>query len=525
MTDTTDFSVLVCDDTAAKRYVIASWLRRDGYRVLEAETGRQALEVAAGGTVDLAILDVHLPDMNGLDVCAAIKADPRTSSTPVLHISAVAIATEDRSAGLDQGADAYMVDPIEPKEMLSTVRSLLRSSVARRDAERLATRLSRLASASLRINVALNSTRIAVATAEGLARILETESVALLIDDNDCVVGRTTADGVTTSMHLAPEVGTGLLEGLAGATVVHASDQPWSELLSSTYDGPWNVNPVRDAGAETVGLVLVPAHAEPTAEDRMLLHRLIQTAAVALGNLKVYVEEHRAALTLQRSLLPSGLPSLPGLVVEARYKASGEQVEVGGDFYDAFRTDDGRSIVVIGDVQGHSLEAAIVMAELRYSLRAFVLDGHPALDALSRLNRILLRSHPEMTATVCVLVFPDDDGDIEVANAGHIPPLVVRDGTATYLDPTGPLLGIETRQATAARIPRVSGSRIVLMTDGLVERRSTPIGPTLDRLAEEVQSSDLPADELCDRLMDRWGGGEDDVCVIVVDVVDSSPAG
>ena len=113
MTDTADFSVLVCDDTAAKRYVIASWLRRDGYHVLEAETGRQALEVAAGGTVDLAILDVHLPDMNGLDVCAAIKADPRTSSTPVLHISAVAIAAEDRSAGLDQGADAYMVDPIE----------------------------------------------------------------------------------------------------------------------------------------------------------------------------------------------------------------------------------------------------------------------------------------------------------------------------------------------------------------------------------------------------------------------------
>ena len=102
----------------------------------------------------------------------------------------------------------------------------------------------------------------------------------------------------------------------------------------------------------------------------------------------------------------------------ARYKASGEQVEVGGDFFDAFRTDDGRSIVVIGDVQGHSLEAAIVMAELRYSLRAFVLDGHPALDALSRLNAILLRSHPEMTATVCVLVFPDEHGEVESPTPG-----------------------------------------------------------------------------------------------------------
>ena len=65
---------------------------------------------------------------------------------------------------------------------------------------------------------------------------------------------------------------------------------------------------------------------------------------------------------------------------------------------------------------------------------------------------------------------------------------------------------------------------MVLMTDGLVERRSAPIGPTLDRLAAEVQSSDLPADELCDRLMDRWGGSEDDICVIVVDVVGSALA-
>ena len=67
----------------------------------------------------------------------------------------------------------------------------------------------------------------------------------------------------------------------------------------------------------------------------------------------------------------------------------------------------------------------------------------------------------------------------------------------------------------------MTGSRIVLMTDGLVERRSAPIGPSLDRLADEVQSSDLPAEELCDQLMDRWGGGEDDVCVIVVDVVET----
>ena len=115
----------------------------------------QALALLAERTVDLAVLDVHLPDMNGLDVCAAIKADPRTASTPVVHISAVAVEPQDRTAGLDGGADAYLIDPIEPQEMLATVRSLLRSAGARRTAERLAVRLDRLSAASLRINVAM----------------------------------------------------------------------------------------------------------------------------------------------------------------------------------------------------------------------------------------------------------------------------------------------------------------------------------------------------------------------------------
>ena len=177
----------------------------------------------------------------------------------------------------------------------------------------------------------------------------------------------------------------------------------------------------------------------------MLLRRLAQTAAVALGNLRVFVEEHRTALTLQRSLLPASLPPLPGLAVAARYKASGDQVEVGGDFYDAFRTDDGRSVggdrrragplAGGGDRDGR---AALLAA------RVHARRARRARRARAGSTAILLRGHPDMTATVCMLVFPDGDGDVEVANAGHIPPLVVRDGTAAYLDPTGPLLGIET---------------------------------------------------------------------------------
>jgi DNA-binding response OmpR family regulator len=513
-------SVLVCDDTAAKRYVISSWLRRDGYAVLEAETGRQALALVAEGTVDLAVLDVHLPDMNGFDVCARIKADPRTASTPVVHISAVAVEPRDRTAGLDGGADAYLTDPIEPQEMLATVRSLLRSAGARRSAERLAVRLDRLSAASLRINVAMTAPRLAGASVEGAGRLFDTEAAVLLVEDADASsAARTAADGTTTAWDLSPGTAAGLLAAADGARLVAPAEGPWPALLGGTQAPRWWVVPVPGA-AGPVGLLAVPADEAPHDEDQVLLVRLAQTTAVALGNLRIFEEEHRTALTLQRSLLPAGLPPLPGLAVAARYQASGKQLEVGGDFYDAFETDAGEGVVVIGDVQGHSLEAAIVMAELRYGLRAFMHEGHTALSTLDKLNRMLLRSHPEMTATVCVLVFPPDRATVTVTTGGHLPPLVLQDGVATYLEPGGILLGVNGGVRRPATLPVRPGDRIVVMTDGLVERRNASLSGALDELAAHVARSEVDAEALCDALMERWGDSEDDICLIVLDVLD-----
>ena len=137
-------TLLVCDDTEAKRYVISSWLRRAGYDVIGAGSAGEALETMATRSVDLVVLDVHLPDRSGLEVAMELKSSAETAAIPIVHISAVAMDPEHRSAGLDRGADAYLVDPIEPQELVSTVGALLRSSGARRRAESLATRLGRL---------------------------------------------------------------------------------------------------------------------------------------------------------------------------------------------------------------------------------------------------------------------------------------------------------------------------------------------------------------------------------------------
>ncbi len=519
MTNPSDVTVLVCDDTAAKRYVISSWLRREGYTVVEAETGAQAVQIAAQGDIDLAVLDVHLPDMSGLDVCVTIKKNRRTAAIPVLHISAIAVEPQDRSAGLESGADAYLVDPIEPQELLSTVRSLLRSSGARRSAERLASRLQRLSAASLRINVALNPARLAAAAADAAARVLDTESVVVLLGDPGlATAARTDVAGATSTWSVPPELAARLMRGAAHGAHIHAADSPWSEILSGSFDGPWRIAPI-GRGVDPVGLVAVPLPAVTVDDDEMLVRRLVQTLSIAVAKLRVFAEEHRTALALQRSLLPASLPPLPGLVLAARYKASDEQAEVGGDFFDAFVTDDGGSVVVVGDVQGHSLQAAVVMAELRYSLRAYVYAGLSASQVLSRVNAILLRGHHEMIATVCMLVFPPDQQTMIVANAGHIPPLIVHEGAATYLPAGGPLLGVDHPVDESQVIPLPVGARILLMTDGLVERRGEDITVAMDRLARDVEASmGVAVEELSDELMERWAGSEDDVALILLDV-------
>ena len=118
-------TILHVDDTDAQRYAISRVLRHAGFEVLEARTGQQALEFVER-LPDLVILDVNLPDISGFAVCKQIKANEATSRIPVLHLSATMVSTDARVAGLEGGADGYMVQPVEPDELIATIRALLR---------------------------------------------------------------------------------------------------------------------------------------------------------------------------------------------------------------------------------------------------------------------------------------------------------------------------------------------------------------------------------------------------------------
>jgi signal transduction histidine kinase len=128
--------ILNVDDHEAGRYVKSRLLRQAGFEVAEAATGGQALELVASLRPWLVVLDVNLPDMSGLTVCRLIKTDKDLSTTPVLQISAAAISPQDRAGGLDNGADAYLVEPVDAVVLVATVRALLRMRKAEFDLEK-----------------------------------------------------------------------------------------------------------------------------------------------------------------------------------------------------------------------------------------------------------------------------------------------------------------------------------------------------------------------------------------------------
>jgi GAF domain-containing protein/anti-sigma regulatory factor (Ser/Thr protein kinase) len=240
-----------------------------------------------------------------------------------------------------------------------------------------------------------------------------------------------------------------------------------------------------------------------TPDDRDLLQLAADRAALAIEQATLY-EQRRVAEAVQRRLLPEQLSHVPGLELASRYlPASGESL--GGDWYDAFMLGGGRIVVVAGDVVGHGLEAAAVMAQLRTALRAYAADGHGPGATVERVNRLMWDLGPTAMTTLAFVVIDSLSETLELVNAGHPPPLVITpEGEASYLPLQG---GVALGAAPLVkyrceRHPFPTGSTILLYTDGLVESRGRSIDDGLERLrALATGASDLEA--LCSLITER----------------------
>jgi PAS domain S-box-containing protein len=229
----------------------------------------------------------------------------------------------------------------------------------------------------------------------------------------------------------------------------------------------------------------------PARDEWSLIEALAQRLALAIDGALQYRERAHVAQTLQASLLPAALPSIPGASLAAEYVAAGEGMEVGGDFYDVFALDGGAWAVVIGDVLGKGAEAAAVTALARYTLRALAARSKSPSVTLATLNDEMLRQSADRRFVTVVLgrFEPRADGGarLVLASGGHPPPLLLRaDGTPEVVPCTGTLLGVEPEaHSSDHELEMAPGDTLVLYTDGVTEaRRDRPL--TSEALAEAL---------------------------------------
>jgi len=254
-------------------------------------------------------------------------------------------------------------------------------------------------------------------------------------------------------------------------------------------------------------------------EDRLLAGQLADRAAVAIDNARLYGNEQRRALALQRRLLPARLPDVQGVRAASRYlPATGGQV--GGDWYDLVRLPGGRVAIVVGDVMGRGTNAAALMGQVRAALRGYAVQDLPPADVLTAADE-LVRGLDDDTIVTCVYAVLDPrDGRLALANAGHVPPLLLGGGPAgRSLAATGPPLGAGGREPYAQEVARVGGGEVLaLYTDGLVETRDDDLDAGIARVRALLDPPSDDLDAACHRLTDSLAPAphDDDVAVLLL---------
>ncbi|MGI5407823.1 SpoIIE family protein phosphatase [Streptomyces chartreusis] len=542
-----DTTVMVVDDVPTNRYAMGAVLRRAGHHVVPVASAGEALSeldirLRAGALPDVALVDVGLPDMSGFELCRRVKSTPSTAALPVVHFSATAVDAKDRCRGLDAGADAFLPVPAEPREIQAVVHAAVRRARRRTDAEALAHRLTLLSQVIITVQTARCLGELADAAAAGAARLTGTPAVVFVIGPDGEAHHGTSRSRLALSdagpHQAAARLITRIADRRAGvhSTVVPAPLWPTGLFRPGARDDAHLVLAATTEGRAQV-CIATPASAAPSrgagncatshdgpADGRRPFaafpaERLAEATALAAEPLLMYQAERDIALTLQHSFLPQPhrLPHLPGVDLVVRYVPASRHTEIGGDFYAALPTRDG-VLTAVGDVVGHSLDAATVMVEIRHALRAYCVEESDPRALAERLDRMLLHYHPEVTATVCLALLDPGTGRVRIASAGHIPPVILRDGgRAEYVRVCGPLLGLALDRPEPVELVLHREDRLLMVTDGLIETRGVDLTTSMEQLRTAAAGAPPGLDALCDTLLGCFGHDrEDDIAMLAL---------
>ncbi|MDQ1621006.1 MAG: hypothetical protein QOE19_3575 [Actinomycetota bacterium] len=310
------------------------------------------------------------------------------------------------------------------------------------------------------------------------------------------------------------------------------TDRPGAAWLAAVAGHTIAVVPLVVAGELAGALLLLAAGDRKGYQqtDVAFLEDVTARAGAAIAHLRSYQQQRQIALNLQRALLPSIPPALPGFDVAARYVAGSGDVEVGGDWWDVHHLGDGRIGIGVGDVSGRGVPAAVLMGQARSGMRAAahadlgpgriltVLDAQ--VEEIVQVGADAHEAMPPKFATAAYAIFePAGGGVLRIANAGH-PPLLVRYPTgevAQVAAPPGAPLGVGVGGYAEITVPFPPGTLLVAYTDGLVESRSIPLAAGIATIAADLAAFDPTGslDELADTMLTRADVTDDTALVIL----------
>ncbi|MEV7425336.1 MULTISPECIES: ATP-binding SpoIIE family protein phosphatase [unclassified Streptomyces] len=255
--------------------------------------------------------------------------------------------------------------------------------------------------------------------------------------------------------------------------------------------------------------------------DRTTGAELAARAGLVLDNARMYTYQENVAETLQDSMLPQVAPRMAGCDIATRYLPGALLGRIGGDWFDAVKLPGSRTALVVGDVMGHGLNSAAMMGQLRTAVQTMATMEMPPAQLLRNLDDLAQRLGELYLATCLYAVYDPIRSEIQIANAGHIPPVLVRaeDGSSEVLDvPTGAPIGVGQVAFETAAFTVRPGDRLVLCTDGLVEVRGADIGDGLAALCASAAHPAASMDDACDtiiRALNTREGRKDDVALLM----------
>jgi GAF domain-containing protein len=336
--------------------------------------------------------------------------------------------------------------------------------------------------------------------------------------------------GGRTSERGAPR----MLSDVPEATLAECTRDPEAlALLREIAPRSYVEVPLR-AGTTLVGRLIL-AHTRSgrrfDGEELAFACELGERAGLLLDNARLVEAEHEIAAELQQRLLPSSLSTPSCILVAARYRPADARLGVGGDWYDVVELPDGKLAIAVGDVVGHGPRAAATMGQLRSAFAALAPAAEGPSEVLHRLDAFAARTPDAQFGSVCVAVLDPRTCTLRYACAGHPPPLIVHpDGSIETLEHgRSPLIsaGHEVRGEAVARLP--AGARLVVFTDGLVERRTASIDAGLQRLDDAARRHrECAIEELCDALLADMLADEptrDDTALLCIELLPLDAAG